>query len=133
MNKHSATIFIYPHWIKFFGLIFVFLTILLFSYRISLYGIVDFAGASFPVAIGLIMIFFSKEKTFDERIIYLKFKSLALSVPVAAVIVMGINYLENYDGYSFETDSWYSISAFEYLTITLTIAIGWFYYLRYRE
>jgi multisubunit Na+/H+ antiporter MnhB subunit len=93
----------------------------------------DFAGLSFPVAMGLIMIFFSREKVYDERIAYLKFRSLAAAVPLGALVAMLINYVQNYEGYSIETDSWYSISAFEYLSITLIIAIGWFQYLRVKE
>jgi hypothetical protein len=132
-KKTISSIFIYPNQMKIFGVLMILAAILIFVYRITTYGIVDFAGASFPVAFGLIMIFFSREKDFDERTVYLKFKALALGVPIAAIIVMGINYYYNFKGYSIETDNWYSISAFEYLTLALLLSLGWFYYLRIKE
>lgn len=131
--KNTSPVFIYPSGMKFLGLAMIFFAILIFVYRITTYNIMDTAGASFPIAFGLILIFFSREKDQDERTVYLKFKALALGVPLAAVITMGINYLHNFNGYSIETDSWYSISAFEYLTVALLLALVSFYYLRYKE
>lgn len=133
MKKSSLPTFMYPYWTKTLGLVLIFVAIIFFVFRITQYEIIDIAGASFPVAMGLIMIFFSKEKAFDERIAHLKFKSLAVAVPVAAVVAMLINYFQNYNGYTVGTNSWYSISAFEYLSITLTIAIGYFQYLKLKE
>lgn len=133
MKKMGTPSFIYPYWGRVLGLIIILVGILIFLRRVIQYDIVDFTGASFPMAMGLMMIFFAKEKDFDERIAYLKFKSLAVAVPMAAVVTMIINYFENYAGYSIATDSWFSISAFEYLTITLAISIGWFNYLKYKE
>jgi len=123
----------YPYWGRFFGLFLILIGILIFFVRVNRYDIVDLAGLSFPLAIGLMMVFFSKEKDFDERIAYLKFKSLTVAVPIAAIATMLINYVRNFTGYSIETDSWFSISAFEYLTMALLIAIGWFHYLKIRE
>lgn len=133
MKKTAGLTFIYPFWGKIVGSIIIFIGIIIFLHRIIEYDIFDLSGGSFPVAIGLMMIFFSKEKDYDERIAYLKFKSLAAAVPVAGMITVLINYLENFNGYSIGTDSWYSISAFEYLTITMAIAIGWFHILKYKE
>jgi len=130
MKKMASAPFIYPYWFRFLGLIVILVGMTVFLTRLYKYEIVDLSAAGFPVAMGLMFIFFSKEKTFDERIAYLKFKSLAVAVPVSAIIVMLINYSKNYGGYSIETDSWYSISAFEYLAIMLSLAIGWFQYLK---
>lgn len=132
-KKSTSSIFIYPNKMKILGLVMIFLAIIVFMHRITTYAIVDVSAASFPIAFGLIMIFFSKEKDSDERTVYLKFKALALGVPLAAVIAMAINYGYNFKGYSIETDSWYSISAFEYLTLALLLALACFHYLKYKE
>ncbi|WP_416864155.1 MAG: hypothetical protein ACMVP2_15355 [Imperialibacter sp.] len=133
MQKSIVPSFLYPHWTKALGGVTILFGLIVFFRRLTEYQIMDFAGLSFPVAMGLIVIFFSREKVYDERIAYLKFRSLAAAVPLGAVVTMLINYVQNYEGYSIETDSWYSISAFEYLSITLIIAIGWFQYLRVKE
>jgi hypothetical protein len=133
MSKITNSFFLYPLWVKTIGFILIIASAFVFVYRILLFEIVDLSGASSSVAMGLIMIFFSKEKIVDERIVQLKFKSLAVAVPTAALITMLINYSKNFSQYSIETDSWYSISAFEYLTITLCIAIGIFSILKVRE
>ncbi len=133
MKNSFSSAFIYPYWMKIFGLLIILAGIGIFIYRISKFDILDLTGVSFPLAMGLVFIFFSKEKDFDERIAFLKFKALAVAVPIAAAIVMAINYSQNFQNYSIETDSWFSISAFEYLSITLLIAMGWFYYLKYKE
>ena len=133
MKKSMMPTFIYPRWSKLLGVIIIMIGIIIFLHRMFEYGIVDFAGGSFPVAIGLMIFFFSKEKDFDERTAYLKFKALASAIPVAAVITMVINYIKNFNGYSIETDSWFSISAFEYLSLTLAISIVWFQYLKLNE
>ncbi|PHN08203.1 hypothetical protein [Flavilitoribacter nigricans] len=131
--KPSSFFFVYPNKMRILGIILILGAILIFIYRMTSFNIVDLSGASFPVAFGLILIFFSKEKDSDERTVYLKFKALALGVPLAAVIVMLINYYYNFAGYSIETDSWYSISAFEYLSLALILALGAFHYLKYKE
>jgi hypothetical protein len=133
MKKALTAPFIYPYWFRFLGLVVILGGILIFFNRASKYDIVDLAGGSFPMAMGLMFIFFSKEKSFDERIAYLKFKALAFAIPVAATVVMAINYSKNFGGYSIETDSWYSISAFEYLSIALALALGWFHFLKIKE
>ncbi len=133
MKKFGLPNFMYPYWGRVVGLTIIMAGTIIFLLRALRYEIVDWAGASFPLAMGLMLIFFSKGKDFDERIAYLKLKSLAAAVPVAAVVVMVINYIHNYNGYSIETDSWFSISAFEYLAITLATAIVWFHYLKVRE
>ena len=133
MKKANIPIFLYPFWGKYAGLLIILFGFVVFFYRIIQYDIFDLTGVSFPVAIGLMMVFFTKEKDFDERVAYLKFKSLATAVPVAAIITMLVNYIENFSNYSIETDFWFSISAFEYLSIVLVIALGWFHFLKLKE
>lgn len=130
MKKSKSSIFIYPPQFKVVGIFLIVLALIVFLYRIVTYNIVDFTAASLPVAFGLALIFFSKDRDFDERTIHLKFKSLAIGVPAAAIIVMFINYYHNFAGYSIETNSWYSISAFEYLTLALCIALGCYYFFK---
>lgn len=132
-KNSPSPIFVYPNWMKIVGVAMILGAILIFIYRITSFKIFDLAGASFPIAFGLILIFFSREKDSDERTVYLKFKALALGVPMAAVIVMIINYYYNFEGYSIETDSWYSISAFEYLSLALVLSLASFHYLKYKE
>ena len=133
MNKSGLPLFLYPSWMKVLGALFIAGGLIIFIHRINQYEIVDFAGLSLPVAIGLVFIFFSRGKVFDERIVYLKFKALAIAVPLIAFVTMLINYYYNFDGYSIETDSWFSISAFEYLSLTLLVAMGLNQYLLYKE
>ncbi|WP_215226857.1 hypothetical protein [Echinicola shivajiensis] len=130
MNKSIIPNFMYPYWTRFLGIIIIVLGAIIFFQRMYEYNIIDLAGGSFPIAMGLMLIFFSKEKDFDERIAFLKFKSLAISIPIATIITMIINYIENFNGYSIDTDSWFSISAFEYLSITLIVAIICLQYLK---
>ena len=131
--KQSTSFFIYPQWAKVLGAFFLLFALGGFFYRISQYDVFDLAGASFPFAMGLMLIFFSREKMVDERIAYLKFKALATAIPIAGLITMLINYRFNYAGYSIQTDSWFSISAFEFLSIALLLAIGNFYWLQHKE
>ncbi|WP_421871003.1 hypothetical protein [Marinoscillum sp.] len=133
MTKTGLPLFLYPSWMKVLGLLFIVGGLIIFFHRISQYDIIDFAGLSFPVAVGLTFIFFSRGKEFDERIVFLKFKALAIAVPLVAFATMLINYYFNFEGYSIEADSWFSISAFEYLSLTLIVALGLNQYLLYKE
>ena len=129
----SNPIFIYPYWMKFLGLGLIILGLVFFVNRILTYDIFDLASFSSPAAFGFIFIFFSKEIDQDERIVYLKYKALAFSIPATAFVISLINYYFNFNGYSIETDSWYSISAFEYLTLALIFGQLFFYVLKRRE
>ncbi|WP_341226655.1 hypothetical protein [uncultured Arcticibacterium sp.] len=133
MSTTKSQIFFYPSWVKFAGLALIVLAIGIFVFRIAQYGITDVVGLSAPVAFGLMMVFFSKEKIMDERCVFLKFKALAVSLPVTAVLVSAYNYSKNFNGYSIETDSWFSVSAFEALSVLLIIAIVHFYYFNARD
>jgi hypothetical protein len=130
MKNSTSSLFIYPYWAKFFGYGIVLFAVITFIYRFSVYGIFDLAAFSLPFSFGLIALFFSKERENDERVVYLKFRSLAIAVPLAAVVVSLINYAVNFSNYNFETDSWFSISAFEYLSISLVFAIAIFHFLK---
>lgn len=131
MNSVKSKMFFYPSWMKYAGMALIVFAIGIFVSRIVQFGITDLVGFSTPLAFGLMMIFFSKERVMDERNIYFKFKSIAISVPITAVLVSAYNYTKNFKGYSIGTDSWYSISAFESLSIMLLIAIAHYYYMKY--
>ncbi|MGR3811338.1 hypothetical protein [Jiulongibacter sp. NS-SX5] len=126
-------VFHYPHYFRYFGLILLALSIGIFLYRLSEFGIFDLTAFSTPAAFSLVFIYFSKEKMNDERVVLLKFKALALAIPIAGLIFALLDYSVNFDGYSIETDSWYSHSAFEYLTLALLLAYGIFQFLKFKE
>jgi hypothetical protein len=82
---------------------------------------------------GLVFIFFSKEKVDDERIHHLKFRALTWALPVGLFITHLINYFFFSQQ---EPDSGkyiQSISAYPSLVIVLILALGVFYYLKYRD
>ncbi len=126
MNRTVLPVFVYPYWMRLVGVALILLGIIIFYYRLSSFGIMDLAGFSSPVGMGLILIFFSREKDQDERIAQLKFRSLAAAVPIAAILTLILNYTQNVDQYSVSQDSWFSISAFEFLSVTMIIALFWF-------
>jgi hypothetical protein len=88
------------------------------------------------LAIGLswrfVFIFFSKEKADDEMIRSLKFKALATVVIVAFSITHLYNYLFLNWRLKRENDIILSISAYQFLALTLIIARGYFYYLKHQ-
>lgn len=133
MKKNNSSFYMYPIWFKPLGFMLLVLAVSIFLYRIHIFDITDFSGASFPFSMGLMLIFFAREKVTDERVIFLKIKSLAIAVPIAAFATQLINYSQNYKGYSVKTNSWFSISAFEFLSITLLIALGIYYYLKIKD
>ncbi|MBV6640429.1 MAG: hypothetical protein KI791_06915 [Cyclobacteriaceae bacterium] len=131
MNKSFSSAFFYSFYARYVGFVLIVLGTIIFIHRIVSYDIIDVAGFSFPVAIGLIFIFFSRERNFDERLVYLKFKSLAISIPIITALTSVINYFHNFSGYSIDTDSWYSISAFEYLSSVLILALCLFHFYKW--
>ncbi len=133
MNTSKNLNFTYPFWIKILGVILILTGLGVFLFRSNVYEIEDFIGFSSPLSFGLMMIFFSKERVTDERTIYLKFKSLALAVPLAAILASIYNYSKNFKAYRINIDNWYSISAFEYLSITMLIALVTFHFLKARD
>lgn len=130
MQKH---LFIYPYYFKFLGLILLAFALFILVKRYLSFGIFDLKAFSTPASFAFMFIYFSKEKDQDERIILLKYKALSLAIPVVAILFSLLDYSVNFKGYSIETDSWFSHSAFEYLAISLLAANGVFQLLKFKE
>lgn len=126
-------VFHYPHYFRYLGLTLLVLSMGILIYRFTSFGIFDLTAFCTPAAFSMVFIYFSKEKLNDERVVLLKFKALALAIPIAGLIIVLLDYSVNRTGYSIETDSWYSHSAFEYLTLALILAFAIFHFLKFRE
>lgn len=94
-------------------------------------GVFDFNELAVGLSWGFVFIFFSKEKTDDEMIRSLKFKALAVAVIIAFSITHLYNYLFLNWRLKREDDIILSISAYQFLALTLMIATAYFYYLKH--
>ncbi|WP_295118482.1 hypothetical protein [uncultured Chitinophaga sp.] len=81
---------------------------------------------------GLVFFFFSKEKRDDEMIHILKFKALTRAVIISFAITHLYNYLMLNWRLEREKDIILSISAYQFLALTLLIATGIFYYMKHQ-
>lgn len=85
-----------------------------------LHDYVSFAPAFQIASLGLVFIFFSKEKYDDERIHQIKFRALTWGVLTAYFVTLGVTYL-------FRT-----LSAHEFLCLALLLTTAMFYFLKQR-
>lgn len=130
MAKQSSPVSFYSPQLKYVGLVLLGIALALFIVQWVLTGLPNFR-LSYLSAIALVFIFFSKEKYNDERIIQLKYQALAVGITVAILISMLIGwYINQINGYQATSDRWFVLSAFEYLTITLLLSLGYFHYLK---
>jgi hypothetical protein len=128
--KHNS--FPYSYWAKILGLVIIAAGVISFFQQHHRKGIFDFNELGVGFSWGLIFIFFSKEKTDDEMVQALKFKALARAVIVAFFITHLYNYLFlNWD-FTRAHDTILSISAYQFLALTLVIATASFYYLKHQ-
>lgn len=111
--------FPYSYWAKILGEIIVCGGII---------SIISPAHEFVTISWGLVFIFFSKEKQDDEMVQSLKFKALTIAV----IVAFGFTHLYNYIFLNRGNAIVLSISAYQFLTLTLVIALGYFYYLRYK-
>lgn len=124
--------FPYAYWVKILGIAVVLSGIVLFFAKRHKMGIWDFNELATGMSWGLLFVFFSREKADDEMIHSLKFRALTMAVISAFSITHLYNYLflnrrlERPDGILL------SISAYQFLALTLLIATGCFYYLKYQ-
>ena len=124
--------FPYSFWVKILGLIVIVTATITFFATHHKKGVWDFNELAVGISWGLLFVFFSKEKTDDEMIQSLKFRALAVAIISAFSITHLYNYiflnwrLERSDGI------FLSISAYQFLALTLLIATACFYYLRYQ-
>lgn len=129
MKQHS---FPYSHWTKFLGLLIIAAGIFSFFQQHHKKGVFDLNELAIGFSWGLVFVFFSKEKTDDEMIQGLKFKALARAIIVAFFITHLYNYL--FLNWRFERgqDTILSISAYQFMALTLILATASFYYLKHQ-
>jgi len=124
--------FPYSHWTKVLGLMIIIAGIISFFLQYRKKGIFDLNELAIGFSWGFVFIFFSKEKTDDEMIQGLKFKALTRAIIVAFFITHFYNYLFLNWRYKRDHDILLSISAYQFLALTLIIATGSFYYLKHQ-
>jgi hypothetical protein len=124
--------FPYSYWTKVLGLLIIIAGIISFFLKHNKNGIFDVNELAIGISWGFVFIFFSKEKADDERIHGLKFKALTRAIIVAFFITHLYNYLFLNWRFKREHDIILSISAYQFLALTLVIATGSFYYMKYQ-
>ena len=128
----KTTTFPYGYWTKLLGLLIIIAGIISFFVQYQKKGVFDLNELALGFSWGFIFIFFSREKTDDEMIHGLKFKALARAVVVTFFITHLYNYLFLNWRFKRAHDLILSISAYQFLALTLIIATGIFYYLKYQ-
>jgi hypothetical protein len=123
--------FPYSYWMKILGLIIMVLGIGSFFLKHYRKDVFDFNEIAIGFSWGLVFIFFSKEKTDDEMMQGLKFKALTRAIIVAFFITHFYNYIFLNWRFKRANDLILSISAYQFMALTLIIATASFYYLRY--
>jgi hypothetical protein len=126
------TSFPYSNWMKILGLVIIALGVASFVQQFYKKGIFDSNELAIGLSWGLVFIFFSKEKTEDEMMHSLKFKALARAVIIAFFITHLYNYIFLNWRFDRGNDVILSISAYQFLALTLIIATCNFYYLRHQ-
>lgn len=124
--------FPYSYWMKKLGMLIILAGIVSFIRQYYNKDIFDFNELAVGLSWGLIFIFFSKEKTDDEMIRSLKFKALALAVIAGFSLTHLYNYLFLNWRFQRANDVILSISAYQFLALTLSIATVCFYYMKHR-
>ena len=128
----SQNPFPYSYWTKILGILIIIAGIVSFILQYYKKDIFDFNELAVGLSWGFVFIFFSKEKTDDEMVRSLKFKALAMAIIVAFSITHLYNYI--FLNWRFERpkDIILSISAYQFLALTLMIATAYFYYLKHQ-
>ena len=124
--------FPYSYWTKILGILIIIAGIISFFQQYYKKDIYDFNELAVGLSWGLLFIFFSKEKTDDEMARSLKFKALTRAVIVSFSITHLYNYLFLNWRFEREKDIILSISAYQFLALTLMIATAYFYYLKHQ-
>ena len=124
--------FPYSYWTKILGLLIIIAGIVSFLTKYHKKGIFDFNELAIGFSWGFVFIFFSKEKTDDEMMQGLKFKALTRAIIVSFFITHLYNYIFLNWRFTRDHDIILSISAYQFLALTLIIATASFYYGKYR-
>ena len=122
--------FPYSNWTKILGLLIIIAGVISFFLQYHKNRIFDLNELAVGLSWGFVFIFFSKEKIDDEMIHDLKFKALTWAIIVAFSITHLYNYLFLNWHFKREHDIILSISAYQFLALTLVIATVSFYYLK---
>ncbi len=124
--------FPYSYWTKILGLMIIIAGVISFFSQYNKRGIYDFNELAVGLSWGFVFIFFSKERTDDEMMRSLKFKALTTAVIISFSITHLYNYLFLNWRFKRENDVILSISAYQFLALTLIIATAYFYYLKHQ-
>ncbi len=130
-NRYSSLFF--SHRLKIIGLLLLIWAVISFLIRHSKYAIWDFELLCGLICWGLCFIFFAREKVDDERIHHLKFRALAWAVPLGLFLTHLVNYFYLNQGEPDSGKYTRSISAYSSIAMILTIAVGTFYFLKFKE
>jgi hypothetical protein len=122
--------FPYSYWAKILGLLIIVAGIVSFFVQHNKRGFFDLNELAVGLSWGLVFIFFSKEKTDDEMMQGLKFKALAKATIIAFFSTHLFNYLFLNWYFHRDHDRIVSISAYQFLAVTLIIATCFFYFLK---
>jgi hypothetical protein len=130
---NGSSLFAYSQKIKILGIILILWGSYSFAAKYWEHHLFDFNLLSSLSCWGLVFIFFSKEKIDDERVHQIKFQALTWAVPLGLSITQIVNYFildqtEYNSGKLLE-----SISAYQSLVVILTIALGLFHFLKYKN
>jgi hypothetical protein len=126
----SNNSFPYSYWAKILGLLIIVAGIASFIFQYQKRGFFDLNELGVGFSWGLVFIFFSKENNDDEMIHSLKFRALSKATIISFFITHLFNYLFLNWHFNRERDHIMSISAYQFLALTLIIATGLFYYER---
>ena len=93
---------------------------------------------SAAIAAGLMMIFFSKEPIEDERVRDLKLKAVHAAFSVSFSLTLIVNWFLNRDfdvtrDFESGTGAWRSISGFDLIILTITVALALFHCWRLQD
>ena len=125
--------FPYSYWMKILGVAIVFAGIFSFFFQYYKKGFFDLNEIAVGFSWGFLFIFFSKEKIDDELIHDLKFKALTRALIITFTLTHIYNYLFLNWNYKRDNNVILSISAYQFLALTLIIATVIFYFLKHQN
>jgi hypothetical protein len=124
--------FPYAYGSKLLGILLIIAGIISFFVQYQKKSVFDYNELAVGACWGFLFIFFSKEKNDDEMMHGLKFKALTRAV----IISFSVTHLYNYIFLNWrlkrENDLILSISAYQFLALTLITATAIFYYLKHQ-
>lgn len=129
----KTTSFPYAYWAKILGLLLILTGMISFFYQHQKKGVYDLNELALGLSWGFIFIFFSREKTDDEMIHVLKFRALSSAVIAAFTLTHLYNYIFLNWRFEREHDMILSISAYQFVALTLILATSIFYFLRHQS